>query len=177
MAFDIGALLGGFAGSGGSYKKVSRFDKDQRDLFSLLKEAIQGGGGPFGDLVSPFDEEAAGERFEQGVARPALDQFREQIIPQITGQFRGQNLGESSYLGQGLSREGSRLESDLAAAKANQLFQGREAGLERRLKALQNYLGTQTFDYMPKTNTLDNILKGAGYGLQAGQSALGLFGG
>lgn len=147
--------------------KVSRFTDEQNQFFDMIRRSLMGEQNGFSDLYSPYDEQAARDRFQQTVANPAREEFREETVPTITGQFRGQNLGESSYAAQALGREGSRLESRLAGLQAQDLYAGREAAAQRRERGVQGVTSAQTFDVVQSPSWLDRILQIAGIATSA----------
>ena len=115
-----------------------------------------------------FDEKAATDNFNTSYAQPAYQNFQENVVPTITGQFRGQNLQNSSYLGGALGKAGTDVQRDLNAHMSNMLYQGKQGAIDRRLQALQHSLGVQTFAYQqPQGNSFDAALGGLTQG--AGQ--------
>lgn len=161
----IGGVLGGIAGLFGSKKKRpkkrSTFDKEQQGLYQDYVSAIRGKG-PFSNLYQ-YDANQANNVFDQNVARPAYRGFQENIIPQITGQFRSNNLMNSSYAGEALARRGRDVQENLDALRAAQQFEGQQAAQNRQQQGIQNILGMTTFDYDPSNqqpNSIDRILNG-----------------
>jgi len=126
--------------------KLSSLNPEQENLFKMFASALQGGGGPLADIFN-FNPEQTREDFNQQYAQPAYQQFQEEVIPGITGQFRGQNLQNSSYLGGGLAKAGSDVQSGLNAQLSQMLSQAREGAMGRKQSGLQNLLGQQTFAY------------------------------
>lgn len=146
-----GALIGGVAGLFGSRKKKqktkkrSTLDDRQQALYGQYNDAIVGKG-PLAGLFK-YDTEGANANFDANVSRPAYRNFQENIIPGITGQFRGGNLQNSSYLGQNLSRAGRDVQENLDAQRSSMIFQGQQQAQQNQGNAIQNVLGTQTFAY------------------------------
>lgn len=174
--------LGGLAGAGYSaYKggafdpqKLSSLSPEQQQLFEHMSSALQGGGGPLADLYN-FDPEKTRDQFTQQYAEPAYQQFQEEVIPGITGQFRGQNLQNSSYLGGGLAKAGSDVQSNLNSQLSKMLMEAEQGALGRKQSGLQNMLNMQTFAYKdsPLMSLLNSLAGGAGKA--AGAYAGGMF--
>lgn len=160
----IGGLFGGLSSLFGSRpKRRSTFDKTQKNLYKQYAAGLQGQG-QFADLFN-FDANSARENFNQMYAQPAYQQFQENVIPGITGQFRGGNLQNSSYLGGALSKAGTDVQNNLNANLSNMLYQGQQSALERRLQSLQNMLGMQTFaQEQRQPNGVESILSGLSQG-------------
>lgn len=150
-------------GSGRSKKpkKISTLSPEQRRLH---QEYIQGirGEGPMAGMFN-FNPDQVNQNFESTVARPAYRQFQEDVIPQITGQFRGKNLMNSSYTGEALGRAGRNVQESLDAQRSNTLYNAEQSSYDRRNQAIQNALSTQTFAYQrpqERSSPLDSILNG-----------------
>lgn len=153
-----------------SPEKLSTMDPAQQQILAQLKQALEGGGGPLGDIYG-FDPQQVTDLFQQSVAQPAYQQFEESVVPGITGQFRGQNLQNSSYLGGALSKAGTDVQRDLDAQLANMIYNAQQQALGRKQQGVQDLLKTQTFAYSPNP-FLDMIKSFAG---QAGKKAGGSF--
>ncbi len=168
----IGGIGGGLLGLFGSRKKkpkrLSTFDRNQQELFDKYTQGVQGKG-QFSNLFG-FDPAQQRDVFQKMYAQPAYQNFQENIIPSITGQFRGGNLGNSSYLGGALGKAGTDVQRGLDAHLAQMLYQGQQSSIDRRLSAINNILGTQTFAYQkPQASPFESMLYGFSGGL--GQSA------
>ncbi len=156
-----GGLIGGAAGLFGSKKKkrkrISTLDPQQQALYDDYVKSIRGEG-PFSDMFN-YDVEGANANFEKNVSRPAYRQYRENVIPSITGQFRNSNIGNSSYTGEALARSGRDVQENLDAQRSNMIFQGQQQANQNRIAGMNTILGTKTFDYQePGGNSIDNIL-------------------
>ena len=169
----VGAAVGGLAGGIGSLfggkkkkkpKKRSTLDPQQQSLYNDYISSIRGQG-PLSNLYD-FDAEGYNDVFDQTIARPAYRGFQENIVPGITGQFRSNNLMNSSYAGESLSRAGRDVQEGLNAQRSANIFQGQQQANQNKQNALNNILGTQTFAYeKPGSQTpgiLDQILGSAG---------------
>lgn len=164
----IGGALGGIAGLFGKNKKrkpkkISTLDPQQQGLYNDYVGSLRGQG-PFADMYN-YDANMANQVFDANVAKPAYRGFQENIIPQITGQFRGNNLMNSSYTGEALARKGRDVQENLDALRLQNQFAGQQQSQANRQNALQNILGMTTFDYQgraPKSNMIDQILGATG---------------
>lgn len=176
----IGAGVGGIAGlfspkAKGPQRK-STFDPTQQGLYDQYAQALQGGGGPLGDIFGQFDPEQVRQLYEQMYAQPAYQNFQENIIPSITGQFRGQNLQNSSYLGGALAKAGTNVQNNLNAQMSNMLYQGQQQNQQNRMQGVQGLLGMNTFDWeQPQPSVFDNLLGSMANG--AGQMMANKFSG
>lgn len=150
----IGGIAGGLLGLLGSKRKkpknsdfkpnkISTLDPEQERLYSDYVSSLRGSG-PFSNLYN-FDTQGYNQLFDQSVARPAYRGFQENIIPSITGQFRSNNLMNSSYAGQALSRAGRDVQESLDAQRASNIFAGQQNAQANRQNAINNILGMQTF--------------------------------
>lgn len=166
----IGALGGGLLGLFGSKKKkqktpkkVSVFDDKQQKLYKDFQQSLYGKG-PFSDQFN-YNADAANQNFDKNVSAPAYREFKENIIPSVTGQFRTNNLQNSSYHGEALARKGRDIQETLNALRSDMHFKGQEGANANRQNAISGILGTSTFDYMRPQNdrpsSIDNILKSA----------------
>jgi hypothetical protein len=156
----LGGLLGLFSGQG-SRKKISTLDQQQQELYNQYTQGVQGKGS-MADLFN-FNPEQATDVFNQSVADPAYQNFQENIIPGITGAFRGGNLQNSSYLGGALGKAGTDVQKNLDAQLAQMLQQGQQGSVDRRLLALRDILGQSTFAYeKPQASPFDSLMSGFG---------------
>lgn len=166
-----GAVGGGILGLFGSKKKPkkrSTLDKNQQKLYKDYSEGLQGQG-QFADLFG-YDADAERSVFEQKYAQPAYQNFQQNIVPTITGSFRGGNTQNSSYAGQALSRAGTDVQRGLDANLAEMMYKGQQASIDRRLESLRGILNMQTQAYeKPQANGMDALIGGFAGG--AGQYA------
>ena len=171
MDYIKAGAIGGLPGMGyQAYKgglfdpqKLSSLSPEQQQLFEQMAAALQGGGGPLADLYN-FDPEQTRQQFTEQYAEPAYQQFQEEVIPGITGQFRGQNLQNSSYLGGGLAKAGSDVQSNLNSQLSKMLMEAQQGALGRKQGGLNNILNMQTFAYKdsPLMSLLNSLAGGAG---------------
>ena len=138
-------------------KKVSLLDDRQENILELLNQAAQGQG-PFAGLTQTDPEQTAGF-FNEAVAQPLINQFNEEILPGITGQFRGKGLGQSTFAGQAAARAGEGLERTLASQLANQQFAQLNQGNQNLMSILNTILDKQTSGFQqPQLSPLDQML-------------------
>jgi len=166
----LGALTGGLFGLFGSKKKkkkpkqMSTLDPQQQALYKDYIASIRGEG-PFSGMYN-FDDQGYNEVFDKTTSRPAYRNFQENIIPSITGQFRSNNLQNSTYAGEALSRAGRDVQENLDAQRSANIFSGQQQANVNKQNAINNILGSQTFAYSKpgaKTpSTIDQILGSVG---------------
>ena len=165
----VGGLIGGISGLFGKKKKkkpkkMSTLDPQQQALYDDYVKSIRGEG-PFSDLYN-FDAEGYNDVFDQTIGRQANRNFNEKIVPGITGQFRSNNLMNSSYAGESLSRAGRDVQENLDAQRAQNVFQGQQQANQNKQNAINSVMGTQTFAYSKPgaqtPNAIDQILSTVG---------------
>ena len=131
----VGGLVGGIAGLFGKKKKkkpkkMSTLDPQQQSLYNDYISSIRGEG-PMKDMYN-FDAEGYNDVFDKTIGRAANRNFQENIIPGITGQFRSNNLMNSSYAGESLSRAGRDVQENLDAQRSQNVFQGQQQANQDR---------------------------------------------
>ena len=167
-----GPLIAGAVSLGSAYlsskkkkkkaKKLSTFSPEQQRLHGAESQALMGEGGPLADLYS-YNPQRERDYFNDQYAQPAYQQFQENVVPTITGQFRGRNLGNSSYAGQALSRAGRDVQSDIDRNLQQYMYNTEQAALQRKQQGVNSLLGRTTFDYeRPKEDFLGGLLNQAG---------------
>lgn len=143
----IGGLVGGIAGLFGNKKRkkkrISTLDKRQERLNAQQHEALLGEG-PLADLYN-YDPEAANAVFDQNIANPAYRKFKEDLAPNITGQFRSQGLMNSSYAGDALAKVARDIQESLDAQRSQYLYGEQKGSREARRNAVENLQNRQTF--------------------------------
>ncbi len=160
-------------GSPDKLKKTATGTKEQmqfggHDLIGMLQQMMQQGGGQ--NLANQHDQRLLGqgpEAFNQ-FASPYLQQFQEQMLPQIAEQFAGKGALSSSGFGQALGGASAGLQSKLAELFSQ--LQGQAAG--RQQGQFQNLsqlgLGYQPFGYEKQQGSagmLGPLLTGIGGGI------------
>jgi hypothetical protein len=168
----LGAIGGGIAGFVGSLfgnkkkkqkiKKLPTMDDQQMALYNDYIQGIRGQG-QFADQFK-FDSQGYNKVFDETVGRYANRNFNEKIIPGITGQFRQNNLGTSSYLGESLANAGRDVQENLDAQRSANVFAGQQQANMNRQNAINQILNTQTFTYSQpapqQQSGVDGILNG-----------------
>jgi len=158
----VGAVVGGVAGLFGSKKKKkkpkkrSTLDPQQQQLYQDYIDSISGTG-PHSDLFN-FNTEGYNNVFDQTIGRPAYRNFQENVIPGITGQFRSNNLMNSSYTGEALGRAGRDVQENLDALRSANVFQGQQQAQINKQNAMNSILGTQTFAYEKPSAQTPNVI-------------------
>lgn len=143
-----GGLIGGIAGLFGKKKKknkISTFDKMQQGLNQNQHQAVLGQG-PLADLYN-YDPEAANAVFDQNVANPAYRKFQEELVPGITGQFRNQGLGQSSYAADAISKLARDVQENLNAKRGEYLYSEQNDARTAKRNAVNSLQDRQTFAY------------------------------
>lgn len=160
-------------------KRRSTLDRNQQKLWDTYNQGVMGEG-PLADMYN-FNPQKASQNFQMNVANPAYQNFQEQIMPQITGSFRGRGLGNSSYAAQALGSAGRNVQNDLNAKMYDYLYNQEQSMADRKQNAMNNILGTQTFAYeKPQQSWFDSALEGGAskFGSRFGDYAFNsLFGG
>lgn len=158
-----GGILGLFGGKKNKKKKLSTFDENQEKLYKDYTDSLRGEG-PFSDLYN-FDSDQANDVFDQTIGNPAIRNYKEKIVPGITGQFRGKNLQNSSYLGQSLANSGRDVQEGLDAQRAKYQFEGQQGAQNRKANGINSVLNMNTFAYdkaPQEGNFVDQILSATG---------------
>lgn len=139
-----------FFGTPSEIKQVSPLTGQQERLQSQLTEAAmgRGGGTPFGQASSYYQDLLGGDQTYQAMAAPEMRQFREEIMPSLAEQFAGMGAGGSfGSAFQGASAQaGAGLAERLAAMRAGLRQQGAQGlmGLgQRALTPYQQLVQTQ----------------------------------
>lgn len=157
----IGGGLGALGGFFGDNEPTSRttMDPQQKQLYEQKTQALQGGGGPLADVYGQYNPQMMKDYYEQAYAQPQYQEFQDNIVPTITGQFRGQNLQNSSYLGGALAKEGGKVQNNLNGQMAQMLYQGQQSQQSRRAGALDSILNLQSQVHeRPQSSVFDNLL-------------------
>lgn len=175
LPLGLGALGAGGSAIRGSKKpkKVGLLSPGQQDIQSLIQAAIQGQG-PLANITSNDPQQSA-QRFSQAVAEPLITQFQEEILPSITGQFRGKGLGQSTFAGQAAARAGEGLERQLASGLSQFQSSQDQQAASNLMRLLGLSQGTKEFGFQqPQASPLDAILaQVTGAGLDIGGKLFG----
>lgn len=147
-------------GKKGKAKKLDTLTPDQQQLMKLITDSLAGGEGALSDLFGQFDKSA----FEEGVSKPALQQFQDEILPQIQEKFSfGGQAG-----GSGFQRAGAKAATDLQAKLAQLMYDAQNQQKQNKLQGINQALGTRAFENIYKPGTegaAQGFIKGIGNGL------------
>jgi hypothetical protein len=157
-------------GSPDKLKKIDTGTKQQQGLHNnILAQAMgmsQGGGGY--DLANQYFNSLLGgnqqEAFNQ-FSQPYLQQFEEQILPQIAERFAGSGALSSSGFGQALGGAASGLQSQLAQLFSQLQGQAAQQQYGQYNQLSQTGLNYQPFAYQKQAGSqgfLPSILGGIG---------------
>jgi len=141
-------------------KKAGTLSADQEQLMSLINEGLTKGEGPFAEIFGDFNKEG----FEEGVSKPALKQFQEDVLPQLQEKF----IAGNQVLGSGMRRGQLKAAGDLQSKLAQLMYQAQQDQTKNKLAGIQNVLGTKTHENIYKqgnTGAVQGFVQGAGEGL------------
>lgn len=147
-------------GSKGKNKKLDTKTKEQQDLLKLISDGLSGGDNALSDLFGQFDQEG----FNEGVSKPALKQFQDQILPMINEKYIANNQALSG------ARQKAQVQgaTDLQSKLAELMYGAQNQQKQNRLQGLNTALGTNTFENVYKPGTegaVQGFVKGVGNGL------------
>jgi hypothetical protein len=158
----------------GKKSKVKTQDlrtEEQKMLQALIEEGLTKGTGPFADIFGEFDENA----FQEGVANPALKNFKENILPQIQEQF----IAGNAVQGSGLQRAKVKGATDLQSKLAELMYGAQQKQNENRLSGLgliNNAQGKQSYVKEGSKGLVNSAVEGfagaAGKGVGTGVANL-----
>lgn len=142
-------------GKKGKIKKKSTLTPDQENLMSLINEGLTSGEGPFGDIFGEFNE----DKFNEGVANPALKKFQEETLPLIQEKF----IAGNQALGSGMRRGQLKASKDFQGDLAQLMYQAQQDQQKNRMGGIQALLGTKAFEnvYQPGTTGIGQTLFGS----------------
>jgi hypothetical protein len=144
-------------------KQIGNLTPEQEQLMSLINEGLTSGEGPFGELFGNFDQ----DKFDKGVANPAIKNFQEQILPQLQEKF----LGGGGAQGSGFRRASLKAGVDLQDKLAQLMYTAQQDQGKNKLSGIQTALGVKGFENLYKPGDpglLNGFLQGASKG--AGQA-------
>jgi hypothetical protein len=136
-------------GKKGKVRQKSTLSPIQQELEGLLSEGIKTGEGALGDLFA-FNE----QNFQEGVSKPAIEQFQNEVLPGILEKFAGQG-SMGSGLRRNVLKAGQGLQSNLAQLR----YQAQQQGQQNKLQGVNTLLGK---------NSIENIYKPGSEGLVQG---------
>lgn len=131
------------------------------------------GAGALENVLAPFDPSAATEMWEKSWKQPALETWREDVMPAIMEKgVRKGGTADSGPMQRELARSGETLTTNLAGQLANLLYSGEQAQMGRQLSGLpEAYRGAMT-----PTDVLGQQMQIGQFPLNVMQQALGVGG-
>lgn len=141
-------------------KKASTLTPEQQQLIELINEGLTSGEGAFGDIFGAFNP----KEFEEGVSKPALKNFQENILPQLQEKF----IAGNQVLGSGMQRAQNKAGVDLQSKLSELMYQAQQGQKQNRLAGIQTALGKQGVENIYKqgtTGAVQGFAQGAGQGL------------
>jgi len=172
-------------GTGPSQQRFDTKTGEQKDaLSSLLQSLISQIPGLAGNLgfdlkgqpsfgagleallsqLGGFDPTKTIESFESNVARPAMQQFEEQIIPGLKERVGDMSGGRSGVLDLQAATAGQRLQENLAGQKQEALRSGEESSLNRQSQAINQALKFAQAPQASQSQSYQDLLAGIGMG-------------
>ena len=142
-------------GKKGKVKQAKTTTKDQDEVNTWIKEAIESGTGPLADIFKKFDP----EEFKQMVANPAIEEFNEDILPSIRHKYLSQGAGQSSAIDRASVRGANKLQNDLNKLQ----FDYKNQNTSNRNAAVQSFTGAknvENFYQQPVEGTAQAFIKG-----------------
>lgn len=161
----MGALLGEKA----KIKKASTLSGSQQELEDLIRQGLESGEGPFKDIFGEFNE----GNFQKEVANPAIQNFKENILPGLQEQILG---GGHSTRGSAFRRGSFKAANDFQGQLAQMMYQARQDQANRRAGGLNTLYGRQSVENIVQpatTGIVQSFAQGAGNAIgEAGGAAL-----
>jgi len=84
------------------------------------------------DMLAPFDPAGATEFWQQAHVAPAMETWRQDIMPSITESFAARGAADSGAMNRALARGGANLATGLSGQLANLLYSGQQAQMGRQ---------------------------------------------
>ncbi len=150
-ASAVTGFVGGLFGGKKKKKKLSTMDKRQQALNEQQYQGIAGEG-PLADLYN-YDPEMANDVFQKNIADPAYRNFNELTAPSVMGQFRSNNLGQSSYAGDAVAKIARDVQESLNAQRSQYLYGEQKEAQNAKRTAVENLQNRQTFAYDKEAQT------------------------
>ncbi len=127
----------------GKVKQTSTLSKEQKQINKLIKQGLEKGTGPYGELFGEFKP----EDFEKGVAKPQLKKFQEETLPMLQEKY----IANNQVLGTGFQRAKTRAATDFQSKLAEQMYGAKQAQNANRIAGLNALTGRQTVEnlYQP----------------------------
>jgi hypothetical protein len=166
----LSSVLGGLTSNAG-YKKVSNFDRIQKQLHGQRGNqalGLGGAGGGYENAIGLLQDYLNPESdIYQNFEAPYLQRFNQQTVPGLAERFAGFGAQggalSSSGFGQALSTAGANLQTDLAAMKANMQRNSIADILNQYNTLSSGVMGAQPFSQVAQSpGTLSSIFSGIG---------------
>ena len=141
-------------------KQAPTQTKEQIELTKLINEGLISGKGPFKEIFGDFNP----EEFEEGVVKPELKNFQENILPQLQEKF----IANNQAMGSGMLRAETKASADLQSKLAGLKYQAKQNQQQNKLAGLNTSLGIPGFENIYKQGTqgaLVSAAQGAGQGV------------
>lgn len=123
-------------------KKASKTNPMQDQLMALIQEGLSKGTGPFAELLGGFNK----EQFDEGVAKPAMKNFEENILPQLNEKF----ISGNQVLGTGMQRAQMKAGTDLQSQIASLMYEAQQGQKQNQLAGVNALLGKDTVENVYK---------------------------
>ena len=119
-------------------QQATTLTPQQQQLMKLINQGLTQGTGPLADIFGGFNK----EEFEKGVSAPMLEDFKNNILPQITEKFiaGGQSLGSGHRTGE--IKAGNDFQKQLASL----MYQAQQDALKNKMGGINSLLQTKGFE-------------------------------
>jgi len=141
-------------------KKASTITPMQEELKKLISDALKGGEGPLSDIFGAFDT----DKFNEGVAKPAIKMFQEDILPQIQEKF----IAGNQVAGSGMRRGQLKAANDFQAQLAQLMYEAQQKHKENQMGGINTITGTKDVENIYKQGSegiVPGFVKGVGQGV------------
>jgi len=142
QGFDI---MQGFMPNAGQFQDFTTQALSQYDPAQGMR-AQELGAGALENVLKPFDPSGATEMWEKSWKQPALNMWRDEVMPSIMEKgVRKGGTADSGPMKRELARSGEDLTTNLSAQLANLLYSGEQAQMGRQMQGLpEAYRGAMT---------------------------------
>lgn len=150
----------GFGLAGGMGPMAQGSQQYFQDVLGLAQPELAGRGmgmaeGTLQDVLKPWDPKAATEMWETSWKQPALETWREDVMPSIMEKgVRSAGTADSGPMQRELARSGETLTTNLGAQLANLLYSGEQAHKGRQQAGVGQAMNLAALP--------SNVLQGAG---------------
>lgn len=119
-------------------KKRSVLSDEQEQLQQLIMQGLESGEGPFADIFGGFNQ----AEFEKGVTQPALQNFKENILPMINEKF----IGANQVGGSGMQKAQMKGATDLQSALARLMYDAQQQQKQQRAQGVSGLYNRQAIE-------------------------------